>query len=261
MPRNELVTCVMVTRDRAHLAQRAIQCFLAQTYAPRELLIVNDGDHSYCDVIPVELPIDVTITELHLETEENNTLGELRNLGLDTARGEFIAQWDDDEWYHPDRLAIQISSIEQSQKAACALKWTLMHIDSEELVNNPFRADAGLATPGTIVHRRTDARYPAQRKGEDSVFIRSVKEDGGLCVLGQNYSHLFIRCFHGSNTWDFDHFLKRLRRTPRGLISLMLLKLLHKPITGHYAFDLSTPEQAAINEFKSDTFGLLVHAN
>ena len=261
MPPNDLVTCVMVTCDRPQLARRAIQCFLLQTYSPRELLIVNDGDLSYGDVIPHELPVDVTITELHIETEESNTLGELRNLALDKANGEFVAQWDDDEWYHPERLAIQISAIEQSHKAACALKWTLMHIDSDELVNHPFRADAGLATPGTIVHRRTHARYPAQRKGEDSVFIRSVKEDGGLCVLGQNYSHLFIRCFHGSNTWDFDHFLKRLRRTPRGLLSLMFLKLLHKPITSHYAFDLSDLEQAAINEFKSDTFGLLIHAN
>ena len=73
MPRNELVTCVMVTRDRQHLAQRAIQCFLSQTYTPRELLIVNDGDLSYCDVIPHELPVDVTITELHIETAENKT--------------------------------------------------------------------------------------------------------------------------------------------------------------------------------------------
>jgi glycosyltransferase involved in cell wall biosynthesis len=234
------------------LARRAIQCFLLQTYSPRELLIVNDGDLSYGDVIPHELPVDVTITELHIETEESNTLGELRNLALDKANGEFVAQWDDDEWYHPERLAIQISAIEQSHKAACALKWTLMHIDSDELVNHPFRADAGLATPGTIVHRRTQARYPAQRKGEDSVFIRAVKDMGGLCVLDQNYSHLFIRCFHGSNTWDFDHFLKRLRRTPRGLLSLMFLKLLHKPITSHYAFDLSDPELAAICRRRRD---------
>ena len=111
MPPNELVTCVMVTRDRPQLARRAIQCFLSQSYTPRELLIVNDGDISYCDVIPDELPVDVTITELHIETEENNTLGELRNLALDQAHGEFVAQWDDDEWYHPERLAIQISAI------------------------------------------------------------------------------------------------------------------------------------------------------
>ena len=87
MLRNELVTCVMVTRDRPHLAQRAIQCFLSQTYIPRELLIVNDGDLSYSDVIPHELPVDVSITELHIETAENNTLGELRNLALDSAHG------------------------------------------------------------------------------------------------------------------------------------------------------------------------------
>ena len=258
---NGLVTCTMVTRDRPHLAQRAIQCFLAQSYAPRELLIVNDGEQSYCDVIPTQLPDGVTITELHIASDHAYTLGELRNVALDNAVSEFVAQWDDDEWYHPDRLAIQISAIKKSHTSACALKWTLMHIDSEDFVRHPFRADAGLATPGTIVHRQTKARYPAQRKGEDSVFMRSVRDEGGLCVLDQSYSHLFIRCFHGSNTWSFDHFLKRLRRTPRGLFSLMLLKLLHRPITSHYAFKLSDVENAAISEFRNDTFGLLVHAN
>jgi len=45
------------------------------------------------------------------------------------------------------------------------------------------------------------------------------------------------------------------------LISLIFLKLLRRPITSHYAFELSDTETAAIKEFKSDTFGLLVHAN
>ncbi|NCX04333.1 MAG: glycosyltransferase [Actinobacteria bacterium] len=256
-----LISCLMVTANRAEIARVAIECFSEQTWSNKELVIIDDGEEDYSDMIA---SFDCADRVRYIKLQPANprlSLGELRNLSIDEAHGEWCVQWDDDEWYHPERLAIQISAMVQSHKAACALKWTLMHIDSDDLVNHPFRADAGLATPGTIVHRRTHARYPAQRKGEDSVFIRAVKDMGGLCVLDQQYSHLFIRCFHGNNTWDFEHFLKRLRRTPRGLVSLLFLKLLRRPITSHYAFDLSATEVAAINEFKSDTFGLLIHAN
>ena len=37
-----LVTCVCLTRNRREFLPRAIECFLAQTYEPRELLVLND---------------------------------------------------------------------------------------------------------------------------------------------------------------------------------------------------------------------------
>jgi hypothetical protein len=42
-----LVTAVMTTgktKARHRLAREAVLCFLEQTYRPRELLIINDGE-------------------------------------------------------------------------------------------------------------------------------------------------------------------------------------------------------------------------
>ena len=35
------------------------------------------------------------------------SLGAARNLTVDTARGAYVCQWDDDDLYHPERLRIQ----------------------------------------------------------------------------------------------------------------------------------------------------------
>jgi glycosyltransferase involved in cell wall biosynthesis len=42
-----LVSCLMVTRDRPHLAERAVHCFARQTWQCRELVIIDDGDVDY----------------------------------------------------------------------------------------------------------------------------------------------------------------------------------------------------------------------
>ena len=49
-----LVTCLCLTRNRRGFLPRAIECFVAQTYEERELLIVDDGDDSIADLAPAD---------------------------------------------------------------------------------------------------------------------------------------------------------------------------------------------------------------
>jgi glycosyltransferase involved in cell wall biosynthesis len=46
-----LVSCLMVTRDRAPLAARALACLAAQTWRPLELIVVDDGAEDYGAVL------------------------------------------------------------------------------------------------------------------------------------------------------------------------------------------------------------------
>ena len=39
-----LISAIMPTRSRPPLSQVALDCFLAQTYEPRELVIIDDED-------------------------------------------------------------------------------------------------------------------------------------------------------------------------------------------------------------------------
>ncbi len=242
-----LISCLMVTRERARFAARALQCLAAQTWRPIELIVVDDGREDYAPVL-ARHERDFPIRYLKERPIPGRRLGGLRNLALDAARGALCAQWDDDEWYHPDRLALQAEAALRDGHVASVLKWTLMHVDTPAMAALPYRADAGHGTPGTIVHRRTRARYPNLARGEDDVFLAEVARAGEVAMLGEDHSHLFIRCFHGGNTWNADHFRRRLRRTPLAAAHYLWARL-RGDLRHHPQLRLTERERAAVQRF------------
>ena len=247
-PMSELVSCLMVTRNRLDLARQAARCFAEQTWCNKELVIVDDGDQDYTPLVD-ELRAGGHAVRYHrIAAHPEVRLGGLRNLSLDLAGGEWCVQWDDDDWYHPDRIATQMAA--RGAATGVALQWTLVHVESPTLGMLAYRADTGIATPGTILHRRDAARYPNLARAEDGVFLRDVRRAGGLNVLGSAHSHLFVRRFHGHNTWDERHFLARLHRRPTDWWSYAAARLMHRDIRRHRAFQLDERERSAIAELR-----------
>ena len=130
------------------------------------------------------------------------------------ATGAFIIpQWDDDDWYHPDRIQRQVDVLNAGNDA-CALSGTLMHVNKDPYFYKPFIGLLPNGVPPTIMHRRNDAiRYPSLPRTEDTVYVNAWLKTSYL-QLPEEASYLYIRAFHGANTWEVDHFLRRMRNTP-----------------------------------------------
>ena len=253
-----LVSCLMVTKNRAKLAKRAVRCLAEQSWDNKELVIIDDGEEDY---EPNLEPFRdrLTIRYQRIEPRPGELfLGGLRNLSLEQATGDYCMQWDDDEWYHPDRIATQMKRIEEGYDAV-VLRYTLMHLDSPDFVEHPYRTHLRRGTPGTIVHRRSDVRYPNTRKAEDSEYLNDLRQQMKVSMLGADQSHLFVRCFHGKNTWDRDHFFRRLHRTPNEMVNYVVAKHLRGDLLKHPAFSLSGTERRAARAFieASRELGLL----
>jgi glycosyltransferase involved in cell wall biosynthesis len=112
----------MVTRDRPAFAARAIRCFADQRYPARELIIVCQGTSDYrrhlADLAQKHGISDITI----LDAAGDMSLGALRNRALDTASGDLICIWDDDDdCSHPDRLATQVAQLIDDNSHSCFL--------------------------------------------------------------------------------------------------------------------------------------------
>ncbi len=243
-----IISCLMVTRDRPALVARSVDCFVRQHHPARELVIVDDGDADLRPVLEPHLERGARIRYHRLPTVPGVVLGDLRNEAIDRARGEWCLQWDDDEWYHPDRIGAQWRAVERAHATtvAAVLRWTLMVVDSPRHGILAYRADAGFATPGTVLHRRDAARYPSLARGEDSAFLRDLRRSGRVEVLGPEASHLFVRVYHGANTWDEEHFLRRLHRRPVDWPSYLAARWWHRDLTRHRAFRLDERERAAV---------------
>jgi glycosyltransferase involved in cell wall biosynthesis len=187
-----LVSCVMPTRDRRAFVAQSLWYFLRQSYAPLELVVLDDGEDSVADLIPE----DDRIRYVRLEAPV--PLGAKRNLGCELARGELIAHWDDDDWIGPDRLSRQVAALLAAGADACGAS-TVLH----------YRVDAGeawlcRAEPGlvgsTLVYRRSlwqEHRFPELASGEDAAFVDALPRDRLLALDEAPY---YVALIHRRNT-------------------------------------------------------------
>ena len=89
------------------LAQ-AIESILAQTFADFELIIVDDGStDNTASILEQYAARDQRIRVLR--NSVNRGIGPTLNRGIESARGEFIARQDADDWSIPGRLALQVA--------------------------------------------------------------------------------------------------------------------------------------------------------
>ncbi len=212
-PSQQLVTCVMPTRNRAQFALHAIRLFQRQDYEPREMIIVDDGD----DDLAAALPDDSRLR--YLRSPSGESIGAKRNRACAQARGAFIAQWDDDDWYGPRRLSSQLTPLLDGRADVTGLRATVfMELDrwrfwrvTEGLHQRMFIGDVH---GGTLVFARRVwerlAQYPSRSLAEDAAFLSRAQARGAR-VQRLDGADLFVYVRHGANAWRLQcgEFLDR----------------------------------------------------
>jgi glycosyltransferase involved in cell wall biosynthesis len=171
------ISCMMPTYGRKDYVCQSIGMFLAQDYAHKELIILNDSpSQTYvCDVPDVRV-INVD--------ERYPTLGEKRNAIIEQARGEFIAVWDDDDVHLPWRLSF---SVEQARQKETPFYFPLefwAYWGEKALLDNqaiPSWCHHGVAFFEKDLWRAAGG-YPAQTVGEDTALARKM-----LAILGKEW--------------------------------------------------------------------------
>jgi glycosyltransferase involved in cell wall biosynthesis len=100
-----LVSVVIPTRGRPDLVTRAVRSALAQTVREIEVIVVVDGpDPATREALAGCDDARLCIVEL----DASGGAAAARNVGVRHARGEWTALLDDDDEWHPDKLAIQL---------------------------------------------------------------------------------------------------------------------------------------------------------
>ncbi|MGD8540115.1 MAG: glycosyltransferase family A protein [Candidatus Aminicenantes bacterium] len=240
------VSCLMVTANRKHLLRRSLLCYKNQTYPNRELVIVDDGEQDLSPLV-AGFPED-QITYLKLDKKPENCLGYLRNVALDAASGEFITQWDDDDWYHPERIRAQAEVLLKGYDMCC-LSSTLVHIDTDSFFYHPFVSFFRRGVPGSIMHRRDRSiTYPEWPLREDTVFLNEWLKRRHF-KLPESCAYLFIRCYHGRNSWDKRHFLARIRSSTPDWLSYLWHSSVKGNVFQHRRFRLDEKSSAAFRIF------------
>ncbi|MCU7843092.1 MAG: glycosyltransferase family 2 protein [Candidatus Thiodiazotropha sp. (ex Monitilora ramsayi)] len=104
------LSVVIPTYNRIGTLPRALDSVLAQTLPADEIIVVDDGSTDGTkEMMKTEYP------QCRLLTQSNSGVSSARNLGIANANGDWIALLDSDDAWHPEKLAQQMSALNDSR--------------------------------------------------------------------------------------------------------------------------------------------------
>ena len=105
-----LVSVIMAARDAEAFVGQALNSALAQSYAPLEVIVVDDGS---IDATPEAVArIASADPRVRLVRTENRGPSAARNQAAALARGELLAPLDADDLWAPDKLERQVEAMQ-----------------------------------------------------------------------------------------------------------------------------------------------------
>lgn len=107
------ISAVLPTHQRAHLIGRALESVLAQTHAPREVVVVDDGSTDRTPDVLAGFGQRVRAIR-----QENRGASAARNTGVRAATSPWVAFLDSDDTWRPDHLARVADAIRETDGAA-----------------------------------------------------------------------------------------------------------------------------------------------
>jgi glycosyltransferase involved in cell wall biosynthesis len=134
-----LVSVIIPTYNRKHIIEGAIKSALNQTFKDYEIIVVDDGSTDGTREFLESLSIPITII-----SKENGGVSSARNVGIQNAKGKYIAFLDSDDAWLPDKLKMQVEYLESHPDMPLVYTDEYIEVNGEVLPQMRFqRADVG----------------------------------------------------------------------------------------------------------------------
>lgn len=136
----EKISAVCCTYKRFTCVERAINCFLAQDYPNKELIVYNtDNESPYMDIIDDRITFINSATDF--ETREPYTnVGAIRRDALRFAKGEYVVTWDDDDIFLPWFMSQAIDRMKETGLPSFKPEFSFFYSGHLRLVCNTLEA-------------------------------------------------------------------------------------------------------------------------
>lgn len=127
------VSIVIPVYNGANYLSKAIDSALAQTYSNIEILVINDGSNDNGATREIALNYGDSISYFE---KENGGVSTALNLGIDKMTGEYFSWLSHDDIYSTDKVQIQISFLNNSEKKDIILFSNYAWIDGSDKILN-----------------------------------------------------------------------------------------------------------------------------
>jgi glycosyltransferase involved in cell wall biosynthesis len=130
------ISVIVPAFNRAYCLAGAIDSVLAQTVPVHEIIVVDDGSTDGTREFVARYQ-----GRVRYHWQENRGLSAARNVGIAMATGSWLAFLDSDDWWHPDKIRLQLDALERNPEAA------LVYADYWQCYSDGRRVRSQLPTP------------------------------------------------------------------------------------------------------------------
>ncbi len=192
-----LITVSLGVYNRENTVDRAIKSVLAQTYPNFELVIIDNGSTDRSGQIAEEYAaMDGRIRVVHLHPNQGITMR--FNMGIVTAKGEFLTYLDDDDYLEPDFIDFMYNLIRENDADISICACPDRGGTGEKLV---MTGDEAVIEMMKRKHFNTRPSAKLYRSSlMENVWYNSKAEVAGLCDAATTYKLLANAgrvAFHG----------------------------------------------------------------
>lgn len=172
-----------------HIAE-AISSIVAQTYENWELVVVDDGSSDATADVVAGLGLDTE--RLRLVRAEHRGTGAARNLAIENARGSLLAFLDSDDFWHGDKLTLQVAALLRGNYDVVFSKWYVVY-DEPWQPSDLLQGEFSAAEMFTLLYAWNVLTVPAVLATREAVRRAGMFRDRGpASVLSEDYD-LWLR--------------------------------------------------------------------
>lgn len=193
-----LVSVVIPFHNEVELACRALKSALAQSHTKLDVLLIDDGS-SESDAPLRE--VAAADDRVRMVRRPNGGASSARNVGMELAKGEYIAFLDRDDYFLPQKIEVQLRQMQEQGSLVSHTSYAATHparglgpatVHSGRISGNLFPkliGDCTIATPTVMLHRAlVAAGFQFQENvkvGEDTILWCELAREHPILGIDQ----------------------------------------------------------------------------
>lgn len=227
---------VVMSSMRPHLLGAALRQIARQRHVHVEVLVGLHGvtaDHEAVRRAIAECPLPVQV----IEADRVVPFGEVLNRVAAMAAGDYLAKWDDDDWYGPEHLSDLLMAKEYSGADVVGTAAEFFYLEPLRVTirRTDYRSEvwSDHVAGGTILLDRVEFRriggFGALARGVDANLLKRIHADGGGIYRTHGLGYVLRRGRGGEHTWQLPlaHFLRVATNQWHGFAPSLILEEEH----------------------------------
>lgn len=204
MKQNPKISAVMCTYGRFKCVERAINCFLYQSYPNKELIVYNTHrENPYKDISGKLAEHDVIFInrDIDMVTEKPYTnVGAIRRDALWFATGDYVVTWDDDDVFMPWFMQQAIDRMKQTGLPSFKPEMSFFYSGHLRLVRNTLEASVV-----ADMKKVEEYGYLLETGKEGLAWYTKMRDNKELDEYDKHYLPSYCFNWHDGNEMNAPH--------------------------------------------------------